>query len=810
LFNKPFLILDGGMGTMLQQGGLRPGENPMTFNITRPALVEDIHRAYIEAGSDVVLANTFGASRKKLQGTGYTPAEVIGAAIAAAKRAADGRAKVALDIGPLGELLAPLGTLSFDEAYALFKEQVEAGVKAGADLVFIETMTDLQEVRAALLAVKENSDLPVCVTMTFEPTGRTFTGVLPESFAIVASGLGADAIGVNCSMGPDQMGDVVSRIAGATDLPVIVKPNAGLPDPATGAYTMPPADFARSVAVLTGLGAAILGGCCGTSPEYIAVLTSPPWRGAPAGGGVVALTHAEPPRQASPAPPPRRGISAPKSVICSASAILPIDTVRVIGERINPTGKPDFRRALIDGNWDYILEQAISQETAGADLLDVNVGVPELDEPAAMQAAVAAIQSVTSLPLQLDSSNPDAIEAGLRIYNGKAVVNSVNGEAAVLERVLPMVKKYGAAVVGLTLDEQGIPETAEARLAIARRILDAALAYGIPKEDVYIDCLTLTVSAQPEAAGETLKAVRAVREELGLQTVLGVSNISFGLPNREQINQTFLTMALEAGLTLPIINPNAAPMMDAVTTFRLLTRADPDGAAYIERFANRPTVPTVGADARIGPPIGEAIARGLKEDARRITAGLLQEAGEHSSPLQIVADHLIPALDRVGVQFEAGEIFLPQLLNAAAAAGEAFEVVKQSLAARGQAAVAKGTIVLATVRGDIHDIGKNIVKVILENYGYRVIDLGRDVLPERVAEVAQRENAGLVGLSALMTTTLQSMADTITALRASGHACKIMVGGAVLTPEYAAEIGADYYAKDANEGVAIAREVFGE
>ena len=777
---------------MLQQQGLRPGENPMAFNITRPELVEAIHLQYVEAGSDVILTNTFGANRLKLRETGYTPDEVIEAAVSAAKRAAGDSAKVALDIGPLGELLAPLGTLPFDEAYALFREQIEAGVKAGIDLVFVETMTDLQEVRAALLAVKETSDLPVFVTMSFEPTGRTFTGVLPESFATVAAGLGADAVGINCSMGPDQAGAVVARIRNATDLPIIVKPNAGLPNPATGAYTMPPEVFAKSIESLVGLGAQVLGGCCGTNPDYITGLAK---------SGTLD------------APPPLPRTRAPGSIICSASKLLSIDGICVIGERINPTGKPDFRHALMDGNWDYVLEQAISQEAAGADILDVNVGVPELNEPKVMAEAVTAIQGVTGLPLQIDSANPDAIEAGLRVYNGKAIVNSVNGETTVLERVLPIVKKYGAAVVGLTLDEQGIPQTAAERLVVARRILKAAIAHGIPQEDVYIDCLTLTVSAQPDGAGETLKAVRAVREELGVQTVLGVSNISFGLPNRELINQTFLTMALEAGLTLPILNPNATPMMDALTTFRLLSQADPDAASYITRFAapvkdsalNTPVAAIGSTD-----DIAYAIGRGLKEDTRRITAGLLQTADEHSSPLQIVSEHLIPALDRVGQQFEAGEIFLPQLLNAAAAAGEAFALIKQSLSARGEIALDKGTIVLATVEGDIHDIGKNIVKVILENYGYRVIDLGRDVPPERVVETVLRERAGLVGLSALMTTTLRSMADTIAALRKSGHTCKIMVGGAVLTPEYAAEIGADYCAKDANEGVTIAREVFGE
>ncbi|MCL2367961.1 MAG: homocysteine S-methyltransferase family protein [Oscillospiraceae bacterium] len=787
------------MGTMLQGEALRPGENPAALNITRPETIAAIHRTYVEAGSQVVLTNTFGASRLKLQGTAYTPAQVIEAAVRTAKEAVGERARVALDIGPLGELLAPLGTLPFDAAYDLFYEQIAAGVSAGVDLIFIETMTDLQEVRAALLAARACTDLPVFVTMTFDRSGRTFTGVLPESFATVAQGLGADAVGLNCSTGPSEMRETVARLRRATDLPVIVKPNAGLPDPATGDYDMNPADFAEAVVELTGLGATILGGCCGTTPAYIEAV---------AGRVDVGID-------------PYVSERTRQSLVCSASQVVTIDGVRIIGERINPTGKPAFREALLSGNMDYILAAAIAQEAAGAEILDVNVGVPGLDEPQMMARVVSAIQSVTGLPLMLDSTNPNALEAGLRVYNGKAIVNSVNGEAAVLERILPLVKQYGAAVVGLTLDENGIPQTAAERVAIAGRILDAALAHGIPREDVFIDCLTLAVSAGEAGAGETLAALRTVREELGLQTVLGVSNISFGLPNRELVNQTFLALALEAGLTLPILNPNAEQMMDTVAAFRLLNGTDPEGAGFITKFAGQD--PSVGAAHRAprlphsGTPgcasptttIDQAIARGLKEDAARITEGMLQDAGEHSSPLQIVNEHLIPALDAVGRRFEAGEIFLPQLLSAAGAAGAAFDVVKHNLTARGEAAPSKGPIILATVRGDIHDIGKNIVKVILENYGYRVIDLGRDVPVERIVEATLREDAKLVGLSALMTTTLQSMADTITALRERGHVCQVMVGGAVLTPEYAKEIGADYFARDARAGVEIAREVFG-
>jgi len=771
------------MGTMLQQSGLDAGGNPVCLNMTNPDLIAQIHRQYAAAGSGILLANTFGANGRKLRGTGYTPEQVIQAAVSAARRAAAADTLVALDIGPIGELLAPLGTLAFDDAYDLFREQVEAGRDAGVDLVFMETMTDLNEVRAAILAVKECSDLPVFVTMTFQPDGRTFTGCLPESFAMVTSGLGADALGINCSTGPKEMTDVVARIVAATELPVIVKPNAGLPNPATGSYDLPPADFAAAVADLTALGVTIIGGCCGTSPAYITALKD----------------------RLAGVNPPTRPSRERKSVVCSATRAVEISGVEVIGERINPTGKKAFRRALIDGNLDYILAQAIEQEAAGADLLDVNVGVPALDEPALMARIVPAIQSVTGLPLVIDSSNPDALEAGLRVYAGKAIVNSVNGEQAALDRILPLVKKYGAAVVGLTLDEQGIPETAEERLEIARRILDAALAYDIPPADVFIDCLTLTASAQPQGAAETLKAVRRVRRELGLQTVLGVSNISFGLPNRPLINQTFLTMALEAGLTLPICNPADQGMMDAVAAFRLLTQADPDGASFIPRFSAEETAPVPVAAAG-NHDITYAICKGLRDEARSITASLLKTWDE----VELVQTLLIPALDQVGRRFEAGELFLPQLLNAASAAGAAFDLIKERLAERGAAPLEKGVIVLATVKGDIHDIGKNIVKVLLENYSYRVIDLGRDVPPERIVETVVRENIRLVGLSALMTTTLGSMADTIAALKGADRNCKIMVGGAVLTPEYAREMGADFYARDARDGVTWAGEVFGE
>lgn len=781
LKKKGFIFLDGAMGTMLQKNGMKIGENPMILNIERPDVVDKVYRAYAEAGSDIIYTNTLGASEKKLEGTGYTPEQVIEAAVAAAKKTDN--VLVALDIGPMGELMEPLGSFTFDEAYEQFRRQMAAGERAGADLIAIETMSDLGEVRAALLAAKENTSLPVIVTMTFEAGGRTFTGCLPESFAMVCQGLGADAIGLNCSLGPREMRPIIGRIAERTALPVILKPNAGMPDPMTDNYNMVPEEFARQMAECIPTGVSIVGGCCGTSPDYIAALRA----------------------EFNGKTPVKREVRRVSSV-CGPSSFIEIAGVRIIGERINPTGKKMFRQALIDGNKDYILSQAIEQAEAGADILDVNVGLPEIDEPTMMAGAVKGIQSVTDLPLQIDSSDPGALEAGLRAYRGKAIVNSVNGKDEVLKQVLPLVKKYGASVVGLTLDEEGIPETAEGRLEIAKKILNTALHYGIPREDVYIDCLTLTVSAKQEGALETLKAVRLVKEELGLKTVLGVSNISFGLPERELLSSSFLTLALGSGLDMPIMNPNSRAMGDAVAAFNLLSCRDTGGAEYLMRFASgsKQVSETEGKPHGV-KDINNVIINGLGTDAADITRTLLKEKSE----LEIIEDVLIPALDIVGARYERGEIFLPQLLNASSAAGEVFEVVKRSIADKGGVSVNKGTIVIATVKGDIHDIGKNIVKTVLENYGYRMIDLGKDVDPEKIVEAAKKDNIKLVGLSALMTTTLDGMERTIRALRRSGHRCMIMVGGAVLTRDYAMKIGADFYAKDARASVEIAREVFG-
>ena len=779
--DKKMLILDGAMGTMLQAAGLPAGQLPELWNLTHPETVAAIHRRYVEAGSRVLYTNTFGANRLKAAGCGHSPAELVTGAVRCAREAAAGRdVKVALDIGPIGRLLEPLGDLSFDEAYELFKELIVAGENAGADLVVIETMSDLYEVKAAVLAAKENSRLPVWVTMTFEATGRSFLGVTVSSMALTLTGLGADALGFNCSLGPKELMPLVRELREWTDLPIILKPNAGLPDPASGEYGITPAEFAAAMEEAPGLGVSMIGGCCGTTPDFIRALRE----------GFEGLAPAVP------FPPKRSGV-------CSSVNTAESDGVRVIGERINPTGKKRFQQALREHDLDYIVRQAIEQQDAGADILDVNVGLPGMDEAALMRDVVRAVQEAVDLPLQIDSADPAAIEAGLRVYNGKAIVNSVNGKKEVLDSILPLCKKYGAAVVGLCMDENGIPPDWQGRVNIARRIMDAALACGIPKSDILIDCLTLTVSAQQDQAVQTLQALRYIRETLGLKTVLGVSNISFGLPSRETITACFLSQALYAGLDFPIINPNQRTVMDTVAAYRVLSGQDRDSEAYIRRFADAPAAPT--AEKRGAASLSDAVMRGLGRETAALTEASLSNMDE----LEVVNRLLIPALDQVGERYEKQEIFLPQLIKAAGAACEGFEIIKKRIAQRGGKSVSKGKIILATVQGDIHDIGKNIVRVVLENYGYTVLDLGRDVPPEKIVEAVVRENVKLVGLSALMTTTVPSMAKTIEALRRSGHLCKIMVGGAVLTPEYAAEIGADYYAKDAKQSADIAKEVLG-
>ena len=782
LLEKEFVILDGAMGTMLQARGLKMGETPEVLNIEKPEMLTEIHREYIEAGSDIVYANTFGANRYKLKKSGYSVGEIIKAGIKNARKACEGtNALVALDIGPIGQLLEPTGTLTFEEAYDIYKEQVLAGLDS--DLIVFETMTDLYELKAAVLAAKENSDKPIVCTMTFEENRRTFTGCSVSSMALTLEGLGVDAIGVNCSLGPAELYPVIEELCNWTNLPVAVKPNAGLPDPVTNTYNVTPKEFAGLIEKLIPLGVKFFGGCCGTNPEFISEVKK-----VLEGKKYVKITHDIP------------------AACCTPSNTVIINRPRIIGERINPTGKKLFKEALLAGDMDYILGQAIEQVKGGADILDVNVGLPGIDEKDMMRRAVKAIQGVADVPLQLDSTIPEVLEEALRVYNGKPIVNSVNGEEKSLETVLPLVKKYGAAVVGLCLDENGIPKTAEGRFKIAKKILDRALSLGIRREDVYIDCLTLTVSAEQEAAMETLNAVERVKKELGLRTVLGVSNISFGLPDRVKVSSNFLTMALTKGLDLPIINPNIESMTAAVKAYNVLAGYDKNSVEYISRYGQQSVAGEESKTPKGDIDLNYALENGLKNEGARLTEELLK----NTDPMEIINDILIPALDKTGSEFEKGKIFLPQLILTAGVAQSCFEVIKNHFAKTGEKSVSKGKIILATVKGDIHDIGKNIVKVLLENYGYEVIDLGKDVDYQAVLDCAVKENVHLVGLSALMTTTLVSMENTIKLLHDNNVDCKIMVGGAVLTPEYAEQIGADYYAKDAKESCDIAKRVFEE
>ena len=794
------ILLDGGMGTMLQAAGLKLGARPEELNITDPALIEGIHAQYAAAGSRIVNANTFGASAHKLAGSAYTLEQIITAGIANCKRAcAPYGALTALDVGPLGELLEPSGTLAFEDAVAEYARIVKAGEAAGADLIFFETYTDLYELKAALLAAKENTRLPILASMSFEAGGRTFTGCTVESFAATARGLGADAVGINCSLGPKEIFPMAKRLAEAVpgNFPVFVKPNAGLPRADGSGYDITPQLFALQMKPYRELHLFAAGGCCGTTPEFIKLLN----------GTFAGCT-------------PGRPAHRMPSVLCTPVDTVTVDGITVVGERINPTGKKRFQQALREGDMNYVLEQAVSQAEAGAQVLDVNVGAPGVDEPVLMEQVVKALQSVTSLPLQLDSSNVEALARGLRVYNGKPIVNSTNGEPEKLAAILPLCKKYGAAIVGLAIDEKGIQPKAADRVAIARRITEAALAAGIPREDIYIDCLTLTASAQQEDVLATVQALEACKKELGVRTVLGVSNISFGLPCRTYLNTTFLTMAMYAGLDLAIMNPSSEEMMAAVYAYNVLTNRDKQSTKYIERFADRVPASTALAQAAKAAPAAsaaeteltgpyaalmKAVEKGLKGDASAHTRALLAE----KQPLEVVDEALIPALDIVGGKYEKGTLFLPQLLQAASAAQSAFEEIKTAIAQKGEGSASKGRIVLATVKGDVHDIGKNIVRVILENYGFEVLDLGRDVPVETVVDTVREKDVHLVGLSALMTTTLKSMEETIAALHAAQLDCKIMVGGAVLTPEYAEKIGADWYAKDAKRSADIAKEFFG-
>ncbi|MBQ9735350.1 MAG: homocysteine S-methyltransferase family protein [Clostridia bacterium] len=781
------LFLDGGMGTLLQAKGLLPGELPEAWNLSHPDVVTDVHRAYFLAGANVVNTNTFGANVLHFDEEELDA--VVCAAIENARRAAEGLAGeryVALDVGPSGRMLAPYGDLAFEDAVEIFAKTVRLGVKYGADLIFIETMNDSYECKAALLAAKENSTLPVFVSCAFGEDGKLLTGASPAAMVAMLEGLGADAIGVNCSQGPRALRPVVEEYLRYASVPVLFKPNAGLPrvEGDKTVFDVTPDDFANEIAPFVKAGVRAVGGCCGTTPAHIAALFD--------------ACHEIPP-----APLTKKT----DTVISSYThAVFFGESPVLIGERINPTGKPRFKEALRAGDIDYILREGLSEEEAGAQVLDVNVGLPEIDEGGVLCELTAALQAVCALPLQIDTASPEAMARALRIYNGKPMINSVNGKRESLDAILPLAKKYGGLVVALTLDEDGIPEKAEGRLLIARRILDAAEKYGIEKKNIIFDPLTMAVSADKRAALETLRAVKMIREELGVHTSLGVSNVSFGLPAREHIGAAFFTMAMQSGLSAAIMNPHAAEMMKAYYTFRALSGQDEnflDYIAFASTLGKAASVPAAAPAKKeeSAASLREAIAKGLGARAAALTADLLKER----EGLAIVQEEIIPALNEVGEGFEKKTVFLPQLLICAEAAKSAFEVIKARAVNKSEGGGL--TVVLATVKGDIHDIGKNIVKLLLENYGFTVADLGKDVAPERVVEEVLRLGAPLVGLSALMTTTVGAMEKTICLLRERAPFCRVMVGGAVLTPEYADAIGADAYARDAMGAVRYAQEV---
>ncbi len=779
---KELLFLDGGMGTLLQKEGLMPGELPENWNIEKKEIIRKIHRAYYEAGSNILLTNTFGANAIKYHEQRYSLEQIVTVAVENVKSAGKD-VTVALDVGPTGKLLKPMGDLAFEDAYEVFKEVMIYGEKAGVDLIHIETMSDTYETKAAVLAAKENTNLPVFVTLIFDERGKLLTGGDVPSVVALLEGLRVDAIGMNCGMGPEQMLPILKELRSYTSLPIIVKPNAGLPKQKNGEtyYDITPDKFACALQEIVRQGACVVGGCCGTTPEHIRAMVQ-------ACHGMEILK-------------PTYKLTTLVSSYGKAVEIgkLPL----IIGERINPTGKSKLKQALKDHNMDYILKEAITQQDKGAHILDVNVGLPDIDETAVMKAVVQEIQSVVNLPLQIDTVNEKALNVAMRIYNGKPMVNSVSGKQESMDVVFPLVQKYGGVVVALTLDENGIPETAEGRVAIAGKIIEEAKKYGIDKKDIVVDVLTMTVSSEPESARTTLEALKMVRETYGVGTVLGVSNISFGLPNRPVMNAHFYTMAMQSGLSAGIINPSSEYMMQAYHAYCALCGWDENFTKYIETCSLQQEKNGAGTTQQT-MDLKTIIVKGLKEEAG-IAAEQLMQA---NTPLVVIHDYLIPALDVVGKGFEEGTVFLPQLLMSAEAAKKAFEVLKGHMSPDGEDAVKKEKIILATVKGDIHDIGKNIVKVLLENYSFDVLDLGKDVTPETIVEVALKENVKLVGLSALMTTTVVSMEETIRQLRAKVPDCKVMVGGAVLNQDYADMIGAHFYGKDAMRSVYYAQKVF--
>ena len=784
---------DGGMGTLLQEEGLRPGELPELWNLTHPDVIYNIHRRYFLSGSNIVTTNTFGANRLKFDNL----EEVISAGIALARRAADelggadAEKYVAFDMGPLGKMLKPLGDMDFEEAVSVFAQSVRIADKCGADLIIIETMNDSFEAKAAVLAAKENSSLPVFATCVFDEHAKLMTGADPAAMAALLEGLGVDAIGMNCSLGPRQMVSIAAKMVSRASVPVIVNPNAGLPKSVDGktVYDVGADEFSDIMAEIVNAGATIIGGCCGTTPEFIEKTVEKTKN--------IPYKHIE-----------------KKSITTVSSYTHAVDVGGVpvlIGERINPTGKKKFKQALRDNDLEYILGEGVAQQDAGADILDVNVGLPEIDEGEMMVRVISELQAVSDLPLQIDTVDPSAMERAMRIYNGKPLVNSVNGKQASMDAVFPLVQKYGGAVIALTIGEQGIPDTAEGRFEIAKNIVDEAAKYGIEPCDIIVDPLAMTVSSDTNSANVTLDSIRIIKQRLGVHTSLGVSNISFGLPNRDFITSTFYAIALQSGLDCAIMNPFSFEMMKTYHAFKALRGMDESCASYIEFASN---VTAAAATASASPAKGGAIDAGEEPLKRAIIKGLCEQARSEAAaavkerdPIAVINEQIIPALDLVGKGFEKNTVFLPQLLMSADAAKAAFESVKEAMSAENKAS--KGSVILATVKGDIHDIGKNIVKVLLANYGYDVIDLGKDVPPETIVECALKNDIRLVGLSALMTTTVPAMEETIKQLRASGSPAKVVVGGAVLTQEYADMIGADKYARDAMETVRYAEEIFG-
>ena len=779
------LIFDGAMGTMLQREGLPIGDNPEIFGVRNPDKLLKIHKKYLEAGSNVLTTNTFGCNELKVEKLGYTVEEIIDKSVKIAKQAIEESDKskprfVALDMGPIGEMLEPMGTLSFDRAYEIFKRQAIQGEKSGADLIIIETMMDLYEAKAAVLAAKENTNLPVICTMTFDENGRSFTGCLPQAMVATIEGLGVDALGVNCSLGPKQLLPIVKIITELANVPVIVQANAGLPviENNETIYKMTAEEFFQGVKKFVDLGVSIIGGCCGTNETFIKEICD----------NIEKLQKKEPKRKES-------------TIVCSAAKYVDIQGPTIVGERLNPTGRQPLIDAYTSGNNDYVINLSLEQSNEGSEILNVNVGVPDIDEEKAMKRVIKGIQEVVDVPLQIDSSNVKALEAGLRYYNGRTILNSVNGKESSLETILPLAKKYGACVVGLTLDEKGIPSTAQGRFEIAKKIVERAESYGIRRKDIFIDCLSLTVSAQQNEAMETIKAIKMVKENLGCKTILGVSNISFGVPNRSGLNNTYLNLALGSGLDLAIINTEDKGMVQSIDAYKVINNMDKGCLNYIDKYKNVANYNKIKEHKNHeNLTLEDAIERGLKEEAKDLTFKILESKDEH----YILDEVLIPALDKVGAKYDKGELFLPQMIQSAETVKIALNIIKERLS-KNNTSSNKGKIIVATVQGDIHDIGKNIVKIMLENYGYEVIDLGKDVPIEEVVKRAKEEEIELIGLSALMTTTVENMKKTIEALKENNITAKVFVGGAVVTKEYAQKINADYYSKDAKSAIEIAK-----